>query len=568
MKKGVLIVLSIFLISSLLLHSCSSPNAEPIASDSLSIALGRNAFTQNCSSCHNFKQDGIGPQLGGITGDTSADWLKHFIKDPKTTIGSGDQRAKQLYGKFHTMMPSFPAFTDEELNRILAYLNTQKSSGQTSRKEDPTAIKNPIPQPIALSDLVIGLEQVTQIPHSSDQAPFTRINKLDFQPGKEDLFIMDLRGKLYKLQHNQPVVYLDLAARMPHFIGQPGLGTGFGSFAFHPDFAKNGLLYTTHTEPAGTKQADFRYDDSIKVALQWVVTEWKTDPPGATPFSGTSRELFRVNMVSGIHGVQEISFNPLAKPGDEDYGQLYIGVDDGGSVENGYSFLPHSLDRIWGTILRIDPLGRNSANGRYGISQHNPFSKSADPKVLREIYAYGFRNPHRITWSKAGQMLVSNIGQANIESLNLILPGHDYGWPIREGAFVINPLGDINKVHPLPPNDSIYHITYPVAAFDHDEGNAISGGYEYWGSEVPTLKGKYLFGDIPNGRLFYVEMRDLKLGSLALVKEWRLSLHGKPITLRELCGTGRVDLRFGRNPKGELYILTKSDGKVYRLVSP
>ena len=72
--------------------------------------------------------------------------------------------------------------------------------------------------------------------------------------------------------------------------------------------------------------------------MQWVLTEWKTENPGAATFSGTSRELFRVNMVSDIHGVQEITFNPLSKPGDEDYGMLYIGVGDGGSVEDRISF--------------------------------------------------------------------------------------------------------------------------------------------------------------------------------------------------------------------------------------
>ena len=94
------------------------------------------------------------------------------------------------------------------------------------------------------------------------------------------------------------------------------------------------------------------------MTLQWVLTEWKTENPGAATFSGTGRELFRVNMVTGIHGIQEITFNPLAKPGDKDYGMLYIGVGDGGCVEEGYPFLTHSIEKIWGTILRIDPSGQ------------------------------------------------------------------------------------------------------------------------------------------------------------------------------------------------------------------
>ena len=301
--------------------------------------------------------------------------------------------------------------------------------------------------------------------------------------------------------------------------------------------------------------------------MQCVLTEWKTKNPGADTFSGTSRELLRVDMVTESHGVQEITFNPLSKPGDKDYGMLFIGIGDGGSVQVGYPFLLHGNEKIWGTILRIDPMGRNSANGQYGIPLHNPFAQNQNTKALGEIYAYGFRNPHRITWSKSGEMLAFNIGQANIESVNLIIPGHNYGWPIREGNFVFDPYGDLNKVYPLPANDSIYKITYPVAQYDHDEGMAISGGYEYWGTTIPQLKGKLLFGDIPTGRLFYIDMADVKQGKLAPIKEWKISINGTQRTLKELCGSDRVDLHFGRDSRGELYILTKADGKMYKIVS-
>jgi glucose/arabinose dehydrogenase len=211
-------------------------------------------------------------------------------------------------------------------------------------------------------------------------------------------------------------------------------------------------------------------------------------------------------------------------------------------------------------------MGRNSANGQYGIPPHNPFVQNHN-KTPGEIYAYGFRNPHRITWSKSGKMLAFNIGQANIESVYLIIPGPNYGWPIREGTFVFDPYGDLYKVYPLPANDSIYKITYPVAQFDHDEGNAISGGYEYWGTTIPQLKGKLLFGDILTGRLFYVDMADVKQGKQARIKEWKISINGTQRTLKELCGRERADLHFGRDSRGELYVLTKADGKMYKLVS-
>ena len=358
-------------------------------------------------------------------------------------------------------MPSFATFSDEDLHGVISFLGTKKAADPKKTKFDPNALTNPIPEPIAMSDLTIGLELITTIPPSSTEGQLTRICKLDFRPDTKELFVVDLRGKLYKLENNKPLLYLDMVKEKPKFIHKPGLATGFGSFAFHPNFQKNGLLYTTHVESPGSGKPDFGYNDSIKVTLQWVLSEWKTENPNAFPFSGKSRELFRINMVGSFHGVQEITFNPLAKPGDEDYGLLYIGIGDGASVEFGYPFLAHSPEKIWGSIIRIDPAGKNSANGQYGIPQNNPFAKSKNPNTVREIYANGFRNPHRLTWTKKGQMLASNIGHHNIEALYMILPGHDYGWPIREGTFVINADENMNNIFTLPADDSSlpYHLS-------------------------------------------------------------------------------------------------------------
>lgn len=547
-------------------HSPNSSDTSSIPTDSVTIAKGQTDYANKCNSCHNFYYDGIGPQLAGITSQTSVEWIKNFIRDPKKVIDAGDTTAQRLFKNYKTLMPSFAYLPDEDINAILAFLHTKKKLLASPIKEDTNDIKNPIPDSLRFSDLVVGLKLLTQIPRSSNEPPAARITKLDYQPNTGDLFVLDLRGKLYKLQNDQPQVYLDMAKLKPKFINQPGLATGFGSFVFHPEFSKNGLLYTTHTEPPGSGKADFSYPDSIPVLLQWVLTEWKTDPK-SFPFSGHGREILRIDMPTGIHGMQEIAFNRLAKPGDEDYGLLYMGIGDGGSTEIGHALVSQVPDRIWGSIIRIDPSGRNSRNGQYGIPPFNPFYKPGNEKSLGEIYAWGFRNPHRISWSQSGQLLSVNIGEHNIEALNIIKPGHFYGWPIREGTFLERFFYNTGKIYPLPKNDSLYHVTYPVAQFDHDEGAAISGGFEYRGTLLPQLAGKYLFGDIASGKLFFVNMKDLRLGRQATIKKWRISLNGVPTTLAKLCGSERVEVRFGMDSQRELYILTKADGKVYKLVS-
>lgn len=536
-----------------------------IPSDSLTLGKGKTIFLQNCSACHDFRQDGIGPQLGGVTSEVSAEWLQNFIKDPKTIIESGDERAKVQYENYNTYMPSFAHLGDENIDAVIAYMHTMIAPLQKFTETDIPELEHPISERIPLSDIVVDLQFAAQIPPSSEENPVARIAKLDFQPNSSNFFVLDLRGKLYQLKEGKSTLYMDMGQLMPDFINQPGLATGFGSFAFHPEFSENGLLYTTHTESPGSAEADFHFADSIKVTLQWVISEWKATDPAAFPFIGERKELFRVNMLTGVHGVQEITFNPLAHTQDEDYGLLYIGIGDGGSVGAGYPFIANSMETIWGKIVRIDPTGNNSKNGQYGIPESNPFAGGNNGNALGEIFAMGFRNPHRISWTKAGDMLASNIGQFHIESLYKVLPGHNYGWPIREGAFLINPEADINKVFPLPEDDATFNITYPIAQYSHDEGNAISGGFEYLGKNIPELQGKYIFGDIVKGRLFYVDIADIQLGNQASIKELQLNIDGKRTSFAEMFDSTKVDIRFGRDHLGELWVSSKIDGKVYRV---
>ncbi len=567
MKRTIIYILSLLFFANMNVFAKKGAFSQPI--DSLSIAKGQVLFTQNCTSCHQIRTDGIGPRLSGITSITSPAWVKKFIKNSQDVIAAGDERATQVFLKYKkAIMPSYSHLQETELDAIVDYLATTKPIKNNFKKDYGEGLKNPIPEPIKVSNLVVDVKQFSQFPVSSENGkyPLTRITKFAPQPITGQIFVNDLRGKLYKMEGNTPVVYMNFAQLMPNFIHQPGLASGLGSFAFHPDFLNNGLLYTTHSEKTGSAKADFAYADSIKVSLQWVLTEWKIENPASGVFSGKPREMMRVNVVSVIHGVQEIVFNPIAKKGDTDYGLLYIGIGDGGAAENGYSFLTNKEERIWGKILRIDPSGRNSKNGKYGIPATNPYVKSTNKKALKEIFASGFRNPHRIMWTSKGDMLTVNIGHANIESLYKIEAGQNYGWPIREGKFVIHADGDMNQVYPLPANDKTYNITYPVATFDHDEAKAITGGYEYTGNLIPALKGKYLFGDIPTGRLFYLDISDLKQGQTAKIKEWKLTLNGKPETLRNLCGNDRIDLHFGIDAQGEMYIMTKADGRIYQII--
>jgi mono/diheme cytochrome c family protein len=547
-------------------HSATPAKASLYSTAPPVIAQGRTLFLSNCTGCHSFLQRGIGPNLSGVTSQRPPDWLANFIHNAPEVVNSGDERAAQLMHEYKQVMPPFTNLSKSDIQAILAYIHTNQPTPAATSEDMTTVVKDPIPGKIPLSGFTLLLEEVTQAPATATKVPLARINKMLVLPGKKDrVFIQDLRGILYELENNQLRTVMEMAKELPNFIPAPGLGTGFGSYAFHPDFYKNGLFYTTHTEKAHTSKADFAYPDSIPVALQWVLTEWKWKDARAKVFSGNGRELLRIDMISNIHGVQEITFNPLAKPGSQDYGLLYISMGDGGATENGYAFLCQSPAQIWSSVIRINPQGNNSRNGQYGIPAINPFANKEAAQALGEIFAKGFRNPNRICWTPDGKMLIADIGLTNIEELNIGKAGANYGWPAREGTFSLNYLGNVDLVHALPANDSVSHYTYPVAQYDHDEGNAISGGFVFNDPKVPLLLGKYLFGDIVNGRVFFVENSQLHLGQQAQVQEMTLQFGGKLATFQKITGSRKTDLRFGIGLKNTFYLYTKTDGRIWKV---
>lgn len=493
-------------------------------------------------------------------------WLKAFIQNAPDVLAKGDARANQLFAEYKQIMPAFTNLADADIDAILLFMKAKQKKDDLKRL-GPDGIKNPVPTPIAVSGRVLDLELYTTAPASATAAPLARINKMAVLPGgsAERVFVADLRGKLYELVGKEWRVALDMAQQRPNFTPVPGLATGFGSFAFHPDFYQNGLLYTSHTEKPKSAPADFAYADSIRVTLQWVVTEWKINDPTATALSGSSRELMRVNVVSPIHGMQELAFNPTAKKEGDDYGLLYIGIGDGGASENGYPFLCDSKRTVWSSVLRIDPATRNSRNGKYGIPGTNPFARDTDPATVREVYCRGFRNPNRLSWTPDGKLLITDIGHANIEEINLGVAGADYGWPNREGTFVIIPRGRMDQVYARPGSEAPSRYMYPVAQYDHDEGKAISGGFVYSGTEIPQLRGQYVFGDVVSGRIYGVDASQLKLGRQSSITEFKFAIDGRPTTFQAVNGQAKTDLRVGLGANNELFIMTKSDGNVYRV---
>jgi hypothetical protein len=359
---------------------------------------------------------------------------------------------------------------------------------------------------------------------------------------------------------------------------------GLSSFAFHPDYHEpgapgQGRFFTASSQTIASGTPDYPVPAGAPESHHSVIHEWSAsaDPEVVDP--GSAREILRVGEPYGDHNVGRIAFDPNLGPGHPERGLLYIAFGDGGNVCCPRPTVdPHlvgqSLASPLGSLVRIDPLEPPGGGAAYGIPATNPFASDGDPDTLAEIWAWGLRNPHVFSWDRGaqGKLLISDIGQANLEEINVGEIGANYGWSEREGTFLVVHSNE-DDVFPLPGNDAAFGYTYPAIQYDHDEGDdAISGGYVLRHALPSSLEGHYVFGDLRSGRVFHAHVAALTGGSPASFEVLRLidAADGQEKSLLAMIGGGspapRADLRFGIDDDGWIHLVTKRDGAVRRLV--
>lgn len=529
------------------------------------VAKGETVFKTYCMSCHDLKIDGIAPGLGEVTHSEDREWLVRFIKNPSEVIESGDKRAKTLYSQYRSYMPSFSFLSDDQINSVLSYIHSNsEGTNANSLAENNRAASVTLPKgdTIRNGNLTLLIEDFVTIPSSSENLPLARIANMRVAPGSahDEFYLNDQRGYIYFVKGGKVSEFFNIRNYIDAFIERPGIGTGLGSFAFHPDFEDNKLIYITHAEEYKGIPGANAFADSVAIRMQWVLSEWKMEGSSIEKFQGTQRELLRINFPTHSHGFQDMKFREGIPKTDPQYGLLYLGIGDGGSVEGGDPQLSHNLSSPIGTIVRIDPLGSNSRNGRYGIPASNPFLSSHEPDVWKEIWAYGFRNPHRLEWTPEGEMIVADIGLHSFEELNLVVPGGDYGWYHREGNHDMG-VTHLQAAYAIEDYGTEYKL--PLAQYDHYIGSAICGGHVYTG-QIAALRNKYFFGDIVNGKIFYLKL-PFESASLNPIYSVQLFYKGSMTSMMEITGKGRVDLRFGQDSNKDLYIFSKSDATIRKV---
>ncbi|HZH02147.1 MAG TPA: PQQ-dependent sugar dehydrogenase [Myxococcaceae bacterium] len=311
----------------------------------------------------------------------------------------------------------------------------------------------------------------------------------------------------------QSELYLDLR----NIVETPS-ESGLLGLAFHPDHARNGYLYVS-------------YNDNGLRGLRSVISRFTVPTPGGLPDRQSERVLMTVDQPFDNHKGGNIAFGPD--------GYLYIGFGDGGSGGDPGN-RAQNVETLLGKFLRIDVNVPDTADGpRYAIPADNPFARGGG---LPEIYAIGFRNPWRWSFDRGtGELWVGEVGQGQREEVDKVVLGGNYGWKCKEG-FVDYDVSESCQGKAL---------LDPVVDYGRDEGYSITGGHVYRGGALPSLIGKFIFGDYGSGDIWAVTS-DAK---------------GKAIKTK-LADTDLKISSFGEGPDGEIYVVDIESGKLFKLVPP
>jgi cysteine-rich repeat protein len=333
------------------------------------------------------------------------------------------------------------------------------------------------------------------------------------------IFIVQQTGAIRILEWGTllPTPFINLSAKISCCAER-----GLLSMAFHPQYATNGRFYVDYTDTAGRT-----------VVASYQVS---ADPDIADPASESI--LLQVSQPFSNHNGGQLAFGPG--------GYLFISMGDGGSGGDPFGN-GQSLDTLLGKVLRIDVDGA----APYAIPPTNPFAGPGDPG-LDEIWAYGLRNPWRLSFDElTGDLYVGDVGQNSFEEIDyqpVTSPGgENYGWNIVEGnGHCFSP----------PTGCDQTGLTLPVLEYSHAEGCSVTGGFVYRGCQMPDLHGRYFFADF----------------CTAFIRSFRI-VGGTATDMMdhtsELAAGGGFSIgsisSFGQDARGELYI-TDLGGEVFKIV--
>jgi glucose/arabinose dehydrogenase len=354
-------------------------------------------------------------------------------------------------------------------------------------------------------------------------------------------FVVEQAGRIRVISNGALATdFLNLTASI-----SSGGERGLLGMALAPDYATSGRFYVNFTDPAGNT----------------VIARFLRSAANPAVADATSR--FDLQWPSGLKYIPQPYSNHnagnLAFGGD---GYLYIALGDGGSGDDPENRAQNPAEML-GKMLRLDVNVPVSNTNGYVVPASNPFVSSGPAGVLKEIWAFGLRNPWRYSFDLAsrggtGAIIIADVGQGAWEEVDYEPAGRggrNYGWRYREGAH-------FNVTSPTPVYNPPGGLTDPIWEYSHSVGQSITGGFVYRGSSLPaTYRGRYFFADYVQGRVWSMVLTINPTSGEATAST--------PVEhTAELGGSGTIGniSSFGLDAAGELYVVNHTGGTIVRIV--
>ena len=356
------------------------------------------------------------------------------------------------------------------------------------------------PANIRFAEVTNGLTQPVFITHAGD--------------GSGRQFIVERAGRIRIIKNGAllSTSFLDIHT----MVNSSSTEQGLLALAFHPNYASNGQFYTVHTIQNGSLVLS-RFTRS-------------SNNPDLADANSRVTLLTVPHPTNTNHNGGTLAFGPD--------GYLYWSIGDGG----GGGDVPNNaqnLTVLLGKILRLDV----DSGSPYSIPSSNPFFNDPTPGIRKEIWAYGLRNPWKISFdAQTGDLFIGDVGQGSREEIDFqpaaSAGGENYGWHVMEGSLCFNPSSGCDQTGKV----------LPIAEYDHSVGCSVTGGYMYRGSLYSLLQGHYFYGDFCSGALFSLDGNN--------TSGWNITpLGDTPYSITT----------FGENENGELYLADYGTGKIYQL---
>ncbi len=332
-------------------------------------------------------------------------------------------------------------------------------------------------------------------------------------------FVIEKRGTVHVFDNvdaaSSTSVFLDISSRVNSALSEAGLL----GMAFHPQFPATPEVFVSYNGTGAT--------------LTSVISRFRLDATGLALDAASEEVLLRFDQPQSNHNGGDIAFGPN--------GLLYAAFGDGGGGgdpdENG-----QDTNNLFGTVIRIDVDGGTP----YAIPPDNPFAsgsmctQGSALSPCAEIFAWGFRNPWRMSFDAATAALwLGDVGQGAWEEIDRVTLGGNYGWNDREGANCFDPMVGC-----------VLGFDEPVAQYDHSQGQSVTGGYVYRGTDIADLAGWYVFADFVSGALFAVDA------------------DAQPTETPQVIGNAGFNVSaFATDTGGQLFLLNYGAGEIYQVVA-